>query len=125
VTIEGFRDGSLRIEVSTEGPDDLVATFEGALGHFEPEKILAPFFHRLHAAMLAGQRRRVVIDVRGLRFMGSASFKHFVTWLKANQAEPAERRYAIHFRLGRAHHWQEVSIHALSHFSSALTWESE
>lgn len=124
MSIEGYKDSSVRIEVRAEGAEWTVA-FEGALAPLDPENGLAPFFARLHRGVVDGHGTRVVIDIRALRFMGSASFKHFVTWLKVNEAEPAERRYRIHVRMGRGHHWQQVSIHALTHFSTVLTSESE
>jgi hypothetical protein len=66
--------------------------------------------------MMRGQgRTSVTVDFCGLRFMNSASFKYFVSWIKTNDAD--KRRYTIRFLLNPAHHWQEVSIHALSCFS--------
>jgi hypothetical protein len=88
----------------------------GVLGHRDPGPLLAPMFAKLDKLVRETQRSKVIVDLRSLRFMNSASFKHFVGWIKANDAQ-AEGRYAIHFVLSPAHHWQEVSIHALSCFS--------
>jgi hypothetical protein len=124
VSIEGYKDASLRIDVR-EAPAERVVVLVGALGQFEPGAFLAPFLERLDAGMAAGGCTRATIDLRALRFMNSASFKPFVTWLKRNDAAPPERQYRIHFLLSGAHHWQEVSIHALAHFSKLISWESE
>jgi hypothetical protein len=114
--VNPIKDPNVRVEVRSEGAT-VVTEFSGVLSHRDPSALLAPFFKELHQAMVDRGARQVKVDVRELRFMNSASFKHFVTWIRANGALPPEQRYRIHFVLNPAHHWQEVSIHALSCFS--------
>src|SRR4051794_8182602 len=103
-----IKDANVRVGVHGDGPDTVVTEFSGVLSHRDPTSLLQPFFKELHQAMVDGGARRVVVDVRELRFMNSASFKHFVTWIRANGALPPVKRYGIHFVLNPAHHWQEV-----------------
>jgi hypothetical protein len=115
--LKPVRDQSVTIEVRENAAGAPVLQLAGVLGHRDPGPLLSPFFDALHRTMIAGAQHDITVDLRELRFMSSASFKHFVSWLKANGAEPPERRYRIRFVLNPAHHWQEVSIHALSCFS--------
>lgn len=118
------KDPTIEIVARGDGSDGAVLELAGVLSHRDPSALLAPFFQALHQQMVAQQRRKIRVDLRKLRFMNSASFKHFVGWIKANGGLPDGQRYAVHFVLNPAHHWQEVSIHALSCFSAeAMTVE--
>ena len=107
----------LTIQARPHGATAAVLELAGTLALRDPTPLLAPFFERLHAVMIATERRQLTVDMRELRFMNSSSFKSFVRWIKINDALPADRRYAIHFLLSATHHWQEVSIHAMRCFS--------
>jgi hypothetical protein len=122
--ISPVKDATVTIDVRANGAAGAVVTFAGVLSHRDPTPLLKPFFERLHAVAVEQQRREVAVDLRELRFMNSASFKSFIAWVKANDALPAGQRYKIRFVLNPAHHWQEVSMHALSCFSiDAITVE--
>ncbi len=115
--IETIKDQNVRIEAKSGGTHLLVLEFAGVLSHRDPGLLLQPFFNEVHKRMTSDGGREVRVDIRDLRFMNSASFKHFVTWIRQNGSLPPAQRYKIHFLLNPQHHWQEVSIHALSCFS--------
>jgi hypothetical protein len=115
--VNPVKDHSVAIAARADGAAGALVEMSGALRHREPGPLLAPFFEQLHQALVADGRRALTVDIRDLRFMNSASFKHFVAWLKTNSAQPPDRRYKIHFRVNPVHHWQQVSIDALSYFS--------
>lgn len=115
-TVTPVKDPNVSVDVRFAGPA-VVAEFNGVLSHRDPGPLLAPFFADLDRVATHEKAREVKVDMRKLRFMNSASFKHFVTWIRQNGTRPPEERYRICFMLNPQHHWQEVSIHALSCFS--------
>ena len=122
--IAPIKDESVAIQTRGQGVATAVVELTGVLNHRDPAALLAPFFDQLHRAMVGQGRTLVRMDLRGLRFMNSVSFKYFITWIRANGAMPAHQRYRIHFLVNPKHHWQRVSIHALSCFSlDAITVE--
>ena len=124
--VEPVKDPLVTIQARPHGGGGAVVELNGVLSHRDPGPLLRPFFEALHAAMVKQERSSLTIDLRALRFMNSASFKHFVTWIKTNDALPPAQRYGIKFILSNKHHWQEVSSHALQCFSmEAITVEKE
>jgi hypothetical protein len=124
--VAAIHDATVTVEAHADGPDRAVLVFGGTLGHRDPGPLLRPLFTDVHRTLVETRRREVRIDLRALRFMNSASFKYFVTWIKANGALPPGDRYRIHFLLNPRHHWQAVSIHALRCFSAdEITVEQE
>lgn len=115
--IDPVLDPSVRVDVRQQGASSATVSFAGVLSHRDPGPLLAPMFKRLHEVLLERSIGEVRVDLRELRFMNSASFKHFVTWIRANGSLEPRLRYRIHFILNPRHHWQKVSIHALSCFS--------
>ena len=116
--IAPVKDATIKITSRTTDPGVAVIAFDGVLGHRDPRPILEPLLTSVHEAARAAQIRKVVVDIRNLRFMNSSSFKHFVAWVKANNSLEAGQRYQLHFVLQPSHHWQKVSIHALGCFST-------
>jgi hypothetical protein len=117
MSLASVRDPTVSIDVRTHGVEALVVEFTGVLGHRDPGPLLAPLFEVVHRTSLHEKRREVRVDLRGLRFMNSSSFKHFVAWIRSAGALPEGERYRIRFVVNPAHHWQRVSMHALSCFS--------
>jgi hypothetical protein len=115
--VSPVKDQHVTITARSIGDSAVLAEFSGVLSHRDPAPLLAPFFTTLHKVLIEEGGTEVRVDIRALRFMNSASFKHFVTWIRANGSLPVGQRYRIHFVLNPQHHWQEVSIHALSCFS--------
>jgi hypothetical protein len=110
-------DDTVTIQAWADHPTSARLEFQGVLGHREPKLILELLFRQVHDAMLSQRRNLLTMDLRELRFMNSSSFKHFVALVKQNEGLGPGQRYEIEFLLNPAHHWQEVSIHALRCFS--------
>lgn len=58
-------------------------------------------------------RQDVVVDLRGLEYMNSSSFKSFLTWIVAVRELPDEQRHTIRFVSNPRLHWQKRSLHSL------------
>jgi hypothetical protein len=114
--IPTINDPTVTIETRAQGRTAFVR-FAGTLAHRDPAPLLRPFFESLHGKMAQAAHGEARVDLRELKFMNSSSFKHFISWVKQNGSLPPEQRYKIVFVLNKAHHWQQVSIHALSCFS--------
>src|SRR5579885_1703131 len=69
-------ENNLNIEAVELSPGTARVIFNGVLTLRDPAPVLQPFFDRLHTALAEHLYRRVKVDLRGLRFMNSASFKH-------------------------------------------------
>jgi hypothetical protein len=111
-------DPNLTIETKAAGARSTLVRFAGTLAHRDPGPVLRPFFEELHGHMTREARLEARVDLRELKFMNSSSFKHFIAWVKRNGGLPVGQRYKIVFVLNKEHHWQQVSIHALSCFST-------
>jgi hypothetical protein len=74
----------------------------------------------LHAALVAGARREVVVDLRALEFMSAGSFNALVTWLgHVNDLAP-EQRYRMRFQSSSNILWQRRSLRTLSCFATDI-----
>jgi hypothetical protein len=116
--ITPIKEQSLTIDAVEAGPGSSMVIMSGVLTHRDPGPVLTPFFERLHNKLVDLRHRSVRVDIRELKFMNSASFKHVVSWIKANDGLPADQRYTIQFVLNPAFAWQMTSIHALRCFSN-------
>ncbi len=94
--------------VVTDGVIEL--TLEGA-AELGAKALLDDFLADVRAA--SGDRQDVVVDLRGLEYMNSSSFKSILTWIVAVRELPEERRHTIRFISNPRLHWQRRSLHSL------------
>ena len=74
----------------------------------------------MHDEVIRLTATKVVLDLRGLEFMNSSSFKIFVTWLTRIQDLPPAEQYRVHLLANPNLHWQRRSLAALSCFAVDL-----
>lgn len=118
--LPAISEKAISASVSEVSPGVVAAAFKGMLTLRDPAPLLAPFFAQLHEAVVARGGGQVRVDLRDLKFMNSASFKQFVSWIRACSTAPAARRYKIHFVLSSLCYWQQASIQALLCFADQL-----
>lgn len=99
----GQLDG-LRIKVTVWGYGDMRC-----------QSALQEFLVALDGEATRVRADEVLMDIRGLDFMSSGCFKHFVTWLAT--AKQASRLYRVVFHSNPTLPWQKLSLRALSSFA--------
>lgn len=90
----------------------------GTLAHAAPDQLLGPWFEQVHHYLTARREALVTVDLTGMVFMNSASFKTLLTWVTLMQAVPDS--YRVRFRVDKKRRWQSTSVHALKCFAPSL-----
>ncbi len=81
---------------------------------------LTVLVHELHAELVAGPLRQVVVDIAQLDFMSAASFNVLVSWVGLIQESDPAQRYQLRFRSSGRILWQRRSLKTLSCFATDL-----
>lgn len=81
---------------------------------------LTALVHQLHAELVAGTVRLVLIDISQLDFMSAASFNVLVSWVGLIQDLDPAQRYQLRFRSSTKILWQRRSLKTLSCFATDL-----
>ena len=120
----------MTLELPTLSQDVLsvAGTVEGATIHvrfvgtadLEAKTDLIAIVKKLHDEVIRLAATKIVLDLRGLEFMNSSSFKIFVSWLTRIQDLPAAEQYRVHLLANPNLHWQRRSLAALSCFAVDL-----
>lgn len=92
--------------IRIEGPRRL--SIEGALMPRNPERVLFPHFHRIHAWAAGGGP--ITIDVRRLEQINSAALGVFVRFIGWIRGEPEERRYPLVLLTDPGVLWQRANL---------------
>ena len=118
------------LEISTDDPSGLHCTAEtdtdtltlalSGTADLTGEPLIAQLLDRAHAHARALHSKAVRIDLTALKFMSSACFKDFVSWLSRVMALPPAERYRIFFKGNPKFRWQRGSLNALSTFAVDL-----
>ncbi len=92
--------------VRVEGPRRI--SIEGSLMPRNPERVLFPHFHRIHAWAAGGGA--LTIDVRRLEQINSAALGVFVRFIGWIRGEPEARRYPLQLLTDPGVLWQRANL---------------
>jgi hypothetical protein len=98
--------------VPVRGPDGITIKLSGSCDS-QTTSLLDGFLSGLHAEVVRGGSKTVILDCENLYFMNSASVKSFVIWLTKIKALPPLERYQVNVRTNRFLAWQQRSFNAL------------
>lgn len=115
-SIRPITSGDLLAEASSEGREMQVRLRGSA--EFGSKAVLDEFFADVFAA--SSECREVIVDILGLEYMNSSSFKSLLTWIVRVQDLPAERKHKIRFLSNPELHWQKRSLHSLASMAGDL-----
>jgi hypothetical protein len=118
------------LQITSDAPGGLTCTAQadaetltlalGGTADLSGEPLLAQLLERAHNYATALRAKAVRIDLTALKFMSSACFKDFVSWLAKVTALPAPARYRMIFKSNPTIRWQRGSLNALSCFAVDL-----
>ncbi len=86
--------------------------------------LLTRLLDSAHTVAIDHRAGKVVVDLEHVRYLNPSCFSAFHGWVGRVSAMPPGLRYAVHFKLNRAGHWQRSSVSALPSFRlSTITFE--
>lgn len=109
--LDPFSTEELKITPSRDA-DTISIVVDGSATAYRPEALRA-YLQRLHGECIRLAIREVIVDLRGLEFMNSASFSTFIDWLVTLQEEDLSRQYSVRYLSSPEHRWQRRTLQAL------------
>lgn len=111
--------GSLAIEADHDDKS-ITLRLVGEAGSGDTMAMLDEVFTLVHERASRAAVESVIVDIRGLLYMNSSSFKSLLTWVDSvRQLEPVHQ-YRARFVLNPAIAWQTRTLKSLQRFASEI-----
>jgi len=94
------------------------ALITGSTRTSNPNKILEPFFNKIHEGVLKLELKSVIVDIRNLAFLNSSGIKEVVNWILKLEKLPDNKRYIIKFVYNPDIKWQETFVSSMINLNS-------
>jgi hypothetical protein len=106
------------VSAHCDGPT-IKASLRGTADHTANE-LVQVLLDRIHADARVLDVSSVEVDIRGLEFLSSSCFRHFIDWLARVHDLDDRHRYSVQFLSSPQFHWQRRTLESLRCFGDGL-----
>lgn len=82
----------------------------GNIATRDPAEGIAPFFRRVHDAIVADKLKKFTIDLSGLAFVNSSAIRLFIDWVTWVKGDKADNQYKCEIVMDPRVTWQKTSL---------------